>query len=189
MTCLPRAKTSTRRNRGFASVSSAWLTSSFESSRADAGLTSPIELESGKPPAPSHRRCSVHQQHDLQQDQDDDHQLEELAAGDGRLLDGKAVDVVDGLELVADVRLPLVEAEAGGSDAEYAGRIDVAGDLQRIFRAVGQLVDIDEEGVHLPGRARIPAAQPGRPPAAGLQGGIGAGEFGVEPLIVISELE
>lgn len=60
----------------------------------------------------------MHQQHNLQQDQDDDHQLEELAAGDGGLLDGEAVDVVDRFELVADVRLPLVEAEAGGSEAD-----------------------------------------------------------------------
>ena len=41
------------------------------------------------------------------------------------------------------------------TSAKQPRRVDVADDLQRVLGAVGQLVHVDEERVHLPGRARV----------------------------------
>src|SRR3954465_11998945 len=52
------------------------------------------------------------EQHELQHQDEDDGELEELAARDRDLLDGKAIDVVERLQLVLDALFPARETEA-----------------------------------------------------------------------------
>src|SRR5436190_3983678 len=129
------------------------------------------------------------QQDQLQQNQDHHGHLEQFAPRHRRVLHGKAVDVVECLQLFAHVTAPLLEAEAGGGHREQPRHVDVAGNLQRVFRPVGELVDVDEQRMHVPGGARVAASRPVLPPAALLQLAVDAGELAVEQPIVVAELE
>ena len=56
----------------------------------------------------------MHQEDELEQDENDDDRFKELASRHRRVLDGKTVDVVHGLEFLANVPLPLLESEPRG---------------------------------------------------------------------------
>src|SRR5262249_41551421 len=131
-----------------------------------------------------------HENRNELQDQDhDDNDLEELAARDGDLFDDETVNVVQRLQLLLDTRLPPRDAQPRAHERQHAGGVDVADDLQRIFRPVGDLVDVDEQRVQLVGGARRPAAKQVPPPARSLQRRIDASELHVEQRVVIAELE
>ena len=76
-------------------------------------------------------RVSGHdsQKHEQQLENQDEHDghLEQLAAGHSRLLDGEPVDVVQGLELVFDVVLPRTETQAVAREREKPRRVSVPG--------------------------------------------------------------
>ncbi len=127
----------------------------------------------------------MRQQDELEDDEQHDGQLEELAPGHRGPLHREAIDVVDGLQLLADVALPLIEAESRGSQVENARRVDVTDDLQRVLRPVGQLVDVDEDGMNVAGRPRVVPAQPGLAPAASLERRVGPRQLRVEQLVVV----
>ena len=78
----------------------------------------------------------------------------------------------------------LIQPEAGGGHAEDAGRIDVTGNFEGVLGAIGQLVHVDEQRVHLARGARIAPADRRLPPAAALQAGVDSRQFGIEQLIV-----
>src|SRR5258705_8566331 len=87
--------------------------------------------------------------HDANQDEDelehqDEHhgQLEKLPPGHRRLLNRETVNVVQGLEFRLDVRLPFIEAETIGDQAEQSGRVNVADELEGVLGAVRQFVDV-----------------------------------------------
>jgi len=54
-----------------------------------------------------------------------------------------------------NVGLPLIEAEPRTRQREHTREIHVAGEFQRIFRLVGQLVDVDEQRVDVVRGARV----------------------------------
>ena len=83
------------------------------------------------------------------QDQHDD-ELQELATCHRRLLDGEAVDVSQCAQLLLHAVLPLIESQARGRNREEACGVDVADDLEGVFGSVGQLGNIDEQRVNLP---------------------------------------
>jgi hypothetical protein len=56
---------------------------------------------------------SMHQKDELEQDENDDDRFQELASRHRRVLDGKTIDVIHGLEFLANVPLPLLESEPG----------------------------------------------------------------------------
>src|SRR5262245_55484605 len=134
--------------------------------------------------------------HDAQEEQNqfedqdqDDGDLQKLAARDGDLLDGEAVDVVERFQLVLDAVAPSRQAETHGGQREHARRVDVAHDLQRVVGAVGDLVDVDEERVHLVGGPHRTAPEQVLPPAGALQRRVDPRELRVQQRIVVAELE
>ena len=120
----------------------------------------------------------------------DDRHLEQLAAHHAEVLDREAVDVVERLQLLADVRLPAIEVEAGADEREQPRRVHVADDLQRVLGPVGQLVHVDEQRVHLPRGARVmPSEERVVPARLLLDVGVDARQRVVEQLVVIAELQ
>ena len=67
--------------------------------------------------------------------------------------------------------------------------IDVADELQRVLGAVGQLVDVDEQRVHLPRRAGIARSDPLIVPAGPLELCVDHRQLIVEQCVVMAELE
>ena len=77
--------------------------------------------------------------------------------------------VVHRLELLFDIRLPGLEAEAVRGQPEQSDGIDVADELDRILGTVGQVVEIDVERMHLPGGPGVAGSEPLFVPARALE--------------------
>src|SRR6185503_3609082 len=89
------------------------------------------------------------EKHEFQHQDQHDRELHHLPARNRRQLHRVAVDVVQRLELLLHVGLPPLEPETVAAEREQPRRIDVADELETVLGAIGQLVDVDEERVHL----------------------------------------
>src|SRR5688572_4153184 len=73
------------------------------------------------------------EEEDQLEDEDGDNRgLEKLSARHAGLLDGKTVDVVERLQLLPDVGLPLIQAEPRARHGQDTREVHVAGDLERV---------------------------------------------------------
>src|SRR5512145_2759881 len=119
-----------------------------------------IVRDRGSPiPDPRSGHYPREKQHQLEDENEDDRQLEEVAAGNGDLLDREPVDVVERLQLLLDAGLPRRQAEAGTGEVEQAGGVDVADHLEGVLRAIGDLVHLDEQRVELVRGADLTASE------------------------------
>ena len=71
----------------------------------------------------------------------------------------KPIDIVERLQLFADIRFPPAQIEPRADERKQPCGVDVADDLECVLRPVGQLVDVDEQRVHLPGRVSVMTPQ------------------------------
>src|SRR5262245_15067470 len=133
------------------------------------------------------RSALLHDPHEeqdqLENEDEHDQQFQRFTASHAGLLDREAVDVIEGIQLLADVALPLFESEPGAGEREYARGLNVARNPQCVLRAIGQFVDVDEEGVYLLRGARVAAASPASEPAGFLQLRVDALELTREQII------
>ena len=105
------------------------------------------------------------------------------------LLDGEAINLVHRLQLLPDAGLPPIQTEARGGQAEEPCGVHVADELDRVLGVIGQLVHVDEQGMHVVRCARV-AARPEQPDRARLlQLGVQARQLGVEEAVIVPELE
>src|SRR5512145_1387988 len=72
------------------------------------------------------RHQAEEEQNQLENEDQDDGQLEEMAPRDAHLLDREPIHAVEGFELVVHACLPHPDAEAGGGDLKEARGEDVA---------------------------------------------------------------
>lgn len=105
------------------------------------------------------------------------------------LFDREPVDVIEGLQLLADVRLPAIQIEPRADKPEQPGGVHVADDLERVLGAVCELVDVDEQGMDLTGRANIMPPENPVVPVLHLKIAIDPRQLVVEQVVIVAELQ
>ncbi len=102
-------------------------------------------------------QCRKQRQCDLKRDQQDDRDLECFHALTAGLLNEEVVHVADGLELAADVLLPVAKVEPRAGDLEDAGEVMVADQFQRVVNPLEQAGGLDLEFADLADRVAVKA--------------------------------
>jgi hypothetical protein len=145
------------------------------------------EALGGGLPSSSSGGMAAEEVEELDEEDQDDGDFKEKGAALVELLDHVVVELLGGTELLGDEIFIVRDADLGGGQLVEARRIHVAQELDGVVGMLGELGDIEKDGVETVRRARqTPARQS---PGLVAEGIVDTVENAGEEFIVVAELK